>query len=208
MYKLLLDLFIRHCRSKSILSTERMDFLFSARNSCLKHSINNQRGLTLTEMMTVLAILTILATIGVGSFMSSLPRYRLNATARDLVSDMRLARQQAVTENRQYAVRFTSTSSYEVVRGDQPQLQSSGVLTPVIIRSNMESGAGRGEIRFSSPVRMPVFHPDGLISSWDSESGTFQTDLPDSVTLNNSNGLIKTVTLSRVGRIKIQSYGP
>lgn len=170
----------------------------------MKNGVFDQRGFTLTELMTVLAILTVLAGIGAGSFMSSLPRYRLNATARDLVSDMRLARQQAATENWQYAVRFTSTSSYEVVRGDQPQLQSSGSLISVISRSNEESGIGRREIHWSLPVRMPVFHPDGVISSWDSQSGTFQIALPDPVVLSNPGGEIKTVTLSRFGRIKIQ----
>lgn len=170
----------------------------------MKNGVSNQRGFTLTELMTALAILTVLAAIGAGSFMSALPHYRLNATARDLVSDMRLARQQAATENWQYAIRFTSASSYEVIRGDQPQLESSGSWISVIIRSNEEGGTGRRDIRFSLPVRMPVFHPDGLISSWGPGGGSYNTDLPDPVILNNPGGEIKTVTMSRFGRIKIQ----
>jgi len=77
--------------------------------------LSNQKGFTLTELMVAVSIVVILAAVGVGTFVSSLPRYHLNATARDLVSNMRMARQLAATQNATYSIQFLSTTTYSIL---------------------------------------------------------------------------------------------
>lgn len=68
--------------------------------------LTNKRGYTLTELMVTLAIVGIVAAMAVPSFMSYLPHLRLNGAARDLISDLRLARSLAVGQNQRYRVVF------------------------------------------------------------------------------------------------------
>jgi prepilin-type N-terminal cleavage/methylation domain-containing protein len=77
--------------------------------------LSDQKGLTLPELIITISIVMILSMIGVASFSSSLPLYRLKAIARDLVSDMRMARQQAATANVSYSIQFLTTTSYTVL---------------------------------------------------------------------------------------------
>ena len=65
--------------------------------------------------MVAVSIVVILAAVGVGTFYNSLPRYRLNAAARDLVSNMRMARQMAATQNITYNIQFLSTTTYSIL---------------------------------------------------------------------------------------------
>jgi len=85
-------------------------------NTIIKGKVlKNQKGFTMAELMIAVSIVIILAAVGVGTFYSSLPRYRLNAAARDLVSNMRMARQMAATQNSSYSIQFLSTTSYSIL---------------------------------------------------------------------------------------------
>lgn len=84
-------------------------------NSKKGKRVSDQRGLTLPELMITISIVMILSMIGVASFSSSLPLYHLKASARDLVSDMRMARQQAATQNVSNSLQFLTTTSYTVL---------------------------------------------------------------------------------------------
>ena len=77
--------------------------------------LTNQKGFTMVELMVTVSIVIILAAVGVGTFYNSLPRYRLNAAARDLVSNMRMARQMAATQNSANSIQFLSTTSYSIL---------------------------------------------------------------------------------------------
>ncbi|HET6466297.1 MAG TPA: GspH/FimT family pseudopilin [Nitrospiria bacterium] len=78
-------------------------------------ALSNQKGFTLVELMVTVSIVIILAAVGVGTFFNSLPRYRLNAAARDLVSNMRMARQTAATQNTPYSIQFLTTTTYSIL---------------------------------------------------------------------------------------------
>jgi prepilin-type N-terminal cleavage/methylation domain-containing protein len=75
----------------------------------------NQLGFTLNELMIVVAIIAILGTISVPTFLNTMPRYRLRKTARDLCSEMRKARMTAVKQNRNVSIAFDLVKNQYVV---------------------------------------------------------------------------------------------
>jgi prepilin-type N-terminal cleavage/methylation domain len=64
-------------------------------------------GLTVVELLTVVAILSLLAAVALPLIFSSLPKYRLRAAARELAIDFKRARVEAAKRNRNVLIRFT-----------------------------------------------------------------------------------------------------
>jgi len=61
--------------------------------------ISDKSGFTLVELMVVISILAILALITVPSYMSWMPSYRLKGAARDMISNLQLAKLEAIKRN-------------------------------------------------------------------------------------------------------------
>ncbi len=73
----------------------------------------NKKGVTLIELIVVLVIIAVGATLMVPSIGAWLPRYRLKSATRDIVSTMRTAQMKAITNRMDYQVDFTvGTNSY------------------------------------------------------------------------------------------------
>ena len=80
-----------------------------------------QSGVTLTELMVVLAIIVIMAAIGTPYVISNLSKQRAKSAVRDVMTDMRLARSLAVSNNTPYFVCFTGSGSNQRYQIDQVQ---------------------------------------------------------------------------------------
>jgi prepilin-type N-terminal cleavage/methylation domain-containing protein len=86
-------------------------------------------GFTLIEILTVVGIIAIVATISFPVYQNMRPNITLNAAARDLATDMRYGQQLAVTEQIVYNIIFnTSASSYEIRNGDTDVLLRNKIL--------------------------------------------------------------------------------
>src|SRR4030042_829050 len=66
----------------------------------------NKRGITLMELVIVMAIIAMGAVLMVPNIAGWLPNYRLRSATRDIVSTMRVAQIKAVTSNVDYRVSF------------------------------------------------------------------------------------------------------
>ena len=65
-----------------------------------------KRGLTIIELVVVMCILGIMVLIAIPNIGRWLPRYRLKSAARDVASNMQLARLGAIKDNREWAILF------------------------------------------------------------------------------------------------------
>jgi prepilin-type N-terminal cleavage/methylation domain-containing protein len=78
-------------------------------------SAKGASGFTMIEVLIVVVILSVLATVAIPGFSRWLPNYRLKGAVRDLYSNLQLAKAGAIRDRGEWAVVFkASTHSYEV----------------------------------------------------------------------------------------------
>jgi prepilin-type N-terminal cleavage/methylation domain-containing protein len=81
--------------------------------------MRKESGFTLMELMVTIAIILIMASLAVPSFLSWLPRQRLRGAVTDLVADIQSTKLRAIRENRTWAIVFnTATDRYYVCSDD------------------------------------------------------------------------------------------
>lgn len=91
----------------------------SARQDDMKR-VSNNRGITLVELMVIVTIIGIVSAMAFPDFTQAINSLRFKGAARDIVSTMRLARSNAISQKQPYGVYFdqdtmTMTSFLDVV---------------------------------------------------------------------------------------------
>jgi prepilin-type N-terminal cleavage/methylation domain-containing protein len=150
--------------------------------------IDSEKGFSLTELMIVMVITGILSGLASVSFLSQLPHHRLNGAARDLVSDLRWARQLALAERQPVSVVLDlETDRYQIERPSQPGIPVGWV------RDLQDRRQGFGEIDLvsSSGGQTLTFYPQGTTDSW------------TTILLRNKSGEERRITIIATGRIKM-----
>ena len=150
-------------------------------------------GFTLIEVVMTMVILAILAAVAIPGFAAWLPNYRLKAAARDLVSNLQLAKMGAVKQNKTWAVIFdpgVTPGRYFICSDDSGDgwdgplaMGGNDVVEKEVgfasygngidfghgnATTNATSGGGAfpgDNISYSTPDNVAVFNPKGTIGN-------------------------------------------
>ncbi len=86
-----------------------------------REGMQGKRGLTIIELVVVMCILGVMVLIAIPNIGRWLPRYRLRSAARDVASNMQLARLGAIKDNREWALLFDENGeSYRIISDKGP----------------------------------------------------------------------------------------
>lgn len=149
-------------------------------------SKRNQRasGFTVLELMVAVGIAMVVLGIAVPSLMTWMPTLRLSSAARQVATDLQVARMKAISQNRKFQMSFVGSipgaTSYQIQKQDD-----TGTFV-------LESG--------------PFTLPDGITVSAATTSqfqprGTVNS--ASTITLKNVNSETKSVQVAAVGRVNI-----
>jgi len=148
--------------------------------------MQKHQGVTLIELLTVIAIIGILTAVAVPTVSHYLPGIQLNGSARVLSANLREAQERTITEQKPHLIRFSNSPPYyyELIR------VNGGVEEPAIKKVNL---ANSQTVSLQGITDNKVaFSTDGGPSS----NGQIVLTI---------NGVNKTVSVSPAGFIKIEN---
>lgn len=73
-------------------------------------TVNSKKGITMVELMLIIVIIGIVAAMAIPRFSSAINRIKFRTSARQLLSTMRLARSQAITNKLPFGVLLDNTN--------------------------------------------------------------------------------------------------
>ena len=145
-----------------------------------------KKGITLIELVVVMAIIAIGAALIAPNIGAWIPNYRLRSATRDVVSALREAQMKAISTNTQYQVSFNPVASSYILQYQD----TGGNWINQGVSQVFPSGIVISGITF--PGDKANFSPNHTAST-------------GNITLANKRGSSKTVTLtSTTGRVLIQ----
>jgi Tfp pilus assembly protein FimT len=155
---------------------------------------NNQRGITLMELMIIIVTVGILAAMAVPRFMDYLPKLKSKTAVKEVVSQLRLARSAAIAEKRPIGVYFDEDEGRYVIFADSVDLESKtySESDPQIREKTFTEGIEMGYMTFADDV--VIFDPDGSASS----SGELAFVIPASGTM------YEVSVLAGTGKVKME----
>ncbi len=151
-------------------------------------SVRNPRksGFTVLELIVAIGIAMVVLGIAVPSFMTWLPTLRLSSGARQVATDLQLARMKAISQNVKFRITFGTlpATTYQLER------DSNGNGT-YDLPGELESG--------------PFSLPDGITVTGVSATPEFQprgtATATSTITVQNGNSETKSVQVAIVGRV-------
>lgn len=94
-----------------------------------KRDFKNKGGFTIVELLIVIAIIGILAVIGVPEINRFSADYKVRTCATDLIQNMKVARAMAIKENREYIVVFDTANNRYLIGFDGDVVQDNNLIT-------------------------------------------------------------------------------
>jgi prepilin-type N-terminal cleavage/methylation domain-containing protein len=163
--------------------------------------IKSSRGFTVLEMMIVIAIIAIAASVAAPNFNSFRQNTNLKEAARDISSDISLYKQRAVAENRAYRINFSAAANTYTIQ--QETVVNNARTGNYVVLTTKTVGAGNANIvilgtpGFDLGVTYVQLDPRGTTSTTCTNNCT--------VTLQHTKRLsTATITTNLMGRVNVQ----
>ena len=148
--------------------------------------MQKKSGFTLIQLTIVIALLAILTAVGAPKFLSWLPKYRLKSAARDLYSNLHLAKMSAIKTNKNCRVKYYKN----------PDRYTVDLLSKTIRLSDYRSG-----ITFNGPNNQTFAVPTITFNSRGSSNSGY------AYLTNSGNTAYYRVGPLTSGAIKLQKWG-
>jgi len=158
--------------------------------------IKSSRGFSLNELIVVLAIVGVAASIAIPFVNAYRYNTNLKEAARDISSDITLYKQRAVSENRGYRINFSAAANTYTI---QQEIVTGGVRTGNYVAITTKTvGVGNADIVISNS---PSFFPGGttfvgLYPRGTSGNGTIELK-------HNIRSSTATIVINPMGRVKV-----
>ncbi len=147
----------------------------------VKDRLRDERGKTMMELMIVMALVGIVAAIGVPNFIMLQSRINLYSLTQEIASELRLARQLAMTERNRIRIVFD---------GDQQIMVTEPVNGRTTSRIYRYGGKGV-QIDEPSAGAEILFHPSGRSAT------------PTTIHLRGKDGHMRKLTVGITGRVSV-----
>ena len=150
---------------------------------------NKQSGFTLTELIIVIAITAICASIAIPNYLAWLPKSRLNGAARQVMGDLMAARMQAVSQNNEFMIIFSANGHEYTILDDD---NNDGNIDGDEWTQTKDIQSAYPDVTFSNVTANPIFRPKGTASG---------------ATITLSNPAVSAdvnVSIAMTGRVKIE----
>lgn len=158
-------------------------------------------GMSLIELSIVLAIMGMMAFIGLPSMQEWLDRYRVRTAAAEIGASIQLQRMRAVSQNQDFSIAFDQVAgTYALFQGDPDTGTALDVMPRALPRMVEFSGDSTDSVQL--PNDRIIFHPDGSLND--------RAAITDQIFLGNAHGDVFLITINRAtGRVQVQSqsYG-
>jgi type IV fimbrial biogenesis protein FimU len=127
----------------------------------------NNRGFTMLEMMIVVVIIGIFASMAVPSFLNYIPKMKLRGESKEKVNYLRQARSKAITDNSQYGVFFDVDNDRIVYFKDtgSPELSTYNSASDSLMHAPIPCGANVEMINSSLINNCVIFYANGSAST-------------------------------------------
>ena len=151
--------------------------------------LKRRPGFTIIELIITIAVFAILLGMAIPAINSWLPGYRLRSAARDIASNMQLARMRAISVNQNYGVDFDADGTYKIFRDGFPFHQCDENDT-IERRNTLPTGVTFSGGTFAA-TRPAIFRPGGTCNG-----GTIR--------VTNPRGTRSIIVSPFTGRIRIK----
>lgn len=173
--------------------------------------MRNNQGFSIMELMTVIAIFSILAAIAIPGFIGWRNNAQLGRAARDVYSSFQKAKMESVRRNENCGIKFLA-NNYVIYMDSNLNFDFDAGIDQVIqtinwseypgVRLDLDEGGDGDGLTFANPDFGIVFASDGLPRNNVGGLGSGTVFLT-----NQSNTRQNTVTISTAGNIKINQTG-
>ena len=185
-----------------------------------RQTTEQKTGFTVIELLIAAGILGILSSIAIPSYNAWLPKTRVNGAARELFTELQLAKMKAISENNDYVITFDSANNmYSIYDDDDNDFATAGAECDELVKAididnrhpGIEYGYVSGKspsgsaitkaVTFSGSPRRVAFSPTGLAN----KNGSIYL-VPTADISHSRKDRQRVITVLKTGRVRLYRH--